>query len=160
MTALPLFVYLVLASDILLGDGVTIATSDAILGWHAKSPRDEIRPAFSTTPAGGPSNSGCLVITHDGREGLDGWFQKGFDVVGGESYRFHAARKAYNVANERRSLLVRILWHDAAGKMVSADVPESQAKELGHVPTAEPEHPVGQRRLAIRTGPQRSSGHR
>ena len=140
--SLPLFFYLLLASDSLQGDERTAAKSEAISGWVMKSPRDEIRPAFSTTPTGGPSNGGCLVITHDGREGLDGWFQKGFDVVGGESYRFHAARKAYNVTYSRRSLLVRILWHDAAGKMVSADVPESQAKELGHVPTAEPEHPV------------------
>lgn len=142
MTAALLFISQLLSFNLLQGDERSIAKSEAISGWTAKSPRDEIRPAFSTTSAGGPSNSGCLVITHDGREGLDGWFQKDFDVVGGESYRFHAARKAYNVTNARRSLLVRILWHDAAGKMVSADVPESQAKELGHVPTAEPEHPV------------------
>ena len=111
--SLLLFFYLLLASDSLQGDERTAAKSEAISGWTAKSPRDEIRPAFSSTPAGGPSNGGCLVITHDGREGLDGWFQKTFDVVGGESYRFQAARKADNVTNARQSLLVRILWHDA-----------------------------------------------
>ena len=111
-------------------------------GWSAVSPRDEIRPAFSFDPKGGANQSGSFVVTHDHREGLDGWFQKSFPVTGGEFYRFHAARKTDRVALPRRSALVRVLWQDAGGKMVSADVPELQAKELGHVPSAEPEHPV------------------
>lgn len=110
--------------------------------WVPKSPRDEIRPTFAIQRNGGPSHLGSLVITHDHREGLDGWFEKAFDVEAGQTYQFHAARKTKHVREARRSALVRILWQDSAGKMVQALVPESQANELGHIPTAEPEHPV------------------
>jgi predicted amidohydrolase len=82
------------------------------------------------------------VIRHDEREGLDGWFQKSFAVTGGEFYRFQAVRKLTDVAVPRRSALVRILWQNAEGEMVSADVPKQQVEEIGHVPTAEPEHPT------------------
>ena len=119
-------------------------TSDSPLpiGWVASSPRDEIRPEFSYEPNGGPTGSGCFVIEHDSREGLDGWFQKEFPVTGGEYVQFQALRKLASVAVPRRSALVRVLWKNDAGKMVSADVPDEQLKELGHVPSAEPEHPV------------------
>ena len=86
--------------------------------------------------------AGSLVITHDGREGLDGWYEKSFPVQGGEFYRFHAVRKMRNVNVPRQSALVRIRWQDEAGKMVPADVPAEQSKELGHVPSAEPEYPA------------------
>jgi hypothetical protein len=111
-------------------------------GWTAESPRDEIRPEFSFEPMGGPKHSGSFVIRHDERDGLDGWFQKSFAVAGSEFYRFQVSRKLTNVAVPRRSALVRILWQDAAGTMVSADVPKEQVREIGHVSSAEPEHPV------------------
>jgi predicted amidohydrolase len=111
-------------------------------GWQTASPRDELRPAFSFEAKGGPTGSGSLVVTHDQREGLDGWFQKTFEVSGGAYYRFHAVRQIRNVSVPRRSALVRVRWQDAAGKSVSADVPDRQRKELGHVPSAEPEFPA------------------
>ena len=111
-------------------------------GWTTNAPRDEIRPEFSCESQGGPKNAGSLIVTHDHRDGLDGWFGKSFAVSGGEFYRFHAVRKTGNVAVPRRSALVRVLWQDEAGNMVSADVPDQQVKDLGHVPSAEPEHPV------------------
>jgi len=111
-------------------------------GWHVVAPRDEIRPAFSFEPNGGPKHAGSLVVAHDHRDGLDGWFQKSFAVAGGEYYRFYAVRKTHNVSMPRRSALVRVLWRNEAGHMVSADVPDRQIKELGHVPSAEPEYPV------------------
>ena len=111
-------------------------------GWQAVSPRDEIRPAFSFEPAGGPAGSGSFTVTHDRRSGLDGWFQKTFSVEGGGCYRFHAVRKTTGVSVPRRSAMVRVLWQDEAGRKVSADVPEAQRKELGHVPSAEPDYPV------------------
>jgi predicted amidohydrolase len=113
-----------------------------LFGWSDHSPREEIRPDFSTNPTGGPKRTGCLVIRHDEREGLDGWFQKPFAVTGGEFYRFSAVRKLTDVAVPRRSALVRILWQDDRGAMVSADVPKHEIEELGHVPSAEPEHPT------------------
>jgi predicted amidohydrolase len=111
-------------------------------GWQTVAPRDEIRPVFSFEPRGGPKNAGSLVITHDHRDGLDGWFQKSFAVSGGDYYRFDAVRKTSSVAVPRRSVVVRVLWQDEAGRTVSADVPEQQIKELGHVPSAEPEYPT------------------
>ncbi len=115
---------------------------DSPSGWETVSPREEIRPAFAFDPKGGPKHAGSFVITHDQREGLDGWYQKTVPVTGGEFYRFHAVRKTTGVAVPRRSALVRVVWQDDAGKLVPADIPERQAKELGHVPTAEPEHPT------------------
>ncbi len=118
-------------------------TADAFpQGWTAKAPREEIRPAFSFEAKGGPSQTGSLVIRHDGREGLDGWFQKSFAVNGGDYYRFEAARKLTDVASPRRSALVRILWQNERGGMVSANVPQKQIEDTGNVPSAEPEHPA------------------
>ena len=111
-------------------------------GWQTVAPRDEIRPAFSFDPQGGPQKGGSFVVAHDSREGLDGWFQKTFAVAGGECYRFHVLRKTLNVSVPRRSAVVRVLWQDEAGRKVSADVPERQRKELGHVPSAEPDYPA------------------
>jgi hypothetical protein len=113
-------------------------------GWSAKAPRDEIRPAFSFEPKGGPTRAGSFVIEHDKRDGLDGWFQKSFAVTGGEFFRFQAVRKLTRVSVPRRSALVRILWQNEAGRMVSADVPEQQVVDIGHVPTmARPIHKAG-----------------
>jgi len=111
-------------------------------GWQTFAPRDEIRPKFSFEPRGGPKNAGSMVVTHDHRDGLDGWFQKPFAVGGGDYYYFHAVRKTHKVSVPRRSALVRVLWQDEAGHTVSADVPDRQVKELGHVPSAEPEYPM------------------
>jgi predicted amidohydrolase len=111
-------------------------------GWSARAPRDEIRPELAFNPQGGPERDGSFVIRHDERDGLDGWFQKSFPVTGGEFYRFQAVRKSTDVSVPRRSALVRVLWQNEAGKMVSADVPEKQVHEIGHVPSAEPEHPT------------------
>jgi predicted amidohydrolase len=111
-------------------------------GWSAKAPREEIRPEFSFEPKGGPKQAGSFVVRHDGREGLDGWFERSFEVSGGEFYRFQAVRKLTGVAVPRRSALVRIVWQNEAGKMVSADVAKAQLEEIGHAPSAEPEHPT------------------
>ncbi len=62
-------------------------------GWTARSPRDEIRPAFAYDPAGGPTRAGAFVITHDQRAGLQGWVEKEFPVTGGEWVRFRVVRR-------------------------------------------------------------------
>ena len=111
-------------------------------GWQAVAPRAEIRPAFSFELGGGTKGAGCFVITADQRDGLDGWFQKSFAVKGGDFYRFDAIRKTVGVAAPRRSALVRVLWQDEAGRTVSAAVPDPEVKELGHIPSAEPEYPT------------------
>ncbi|MGO8700268.1 MAG: carbon-nitrogen hydrolase family protein [Limisphaerales bacterium] len=111
-------------------------------GWKTAAPREELRPAFSFEPNGGPKQDGSFVIAHDQREGLDGWFQKSFSVTGGAYYRFAAVRLNRNVSAPRRSALARVLWRDEAGHTVPANVPDRQAQELGHVPSAEPDYPT------------------
>ena len=76
---------------------VSRADEEALGGWLTCAPRDEIRPAFSFDPAGGPKRAGSWVITHDRREGLSGWFQKAFAVTGGEYVCFHDLSVALDV---------------------------------------------------------------
>jgi len=61
-------------------------------GWLTVSPRDEIRPEFSFDSRDGPNHASGLVVTHDRRDGLDGWFHKSFAVSGGDYYRFQVVR--------------------------------------------------------------------
>ena len=139
------FLAFLLADAVAASESVeTNATKAGTLpaGWSMESPRDEIRPEFSFDPRGGPKHAGSFVIRHDERDGLDGWFQKSFHIVGGEFYQFQTLRKLTNVAVPRRSALVRILWQNEAGNMVSADMPPQQVDDIGHVPTAEPAHPT------------------
>ena len=105
-------------------------------GWSPESPRAEIRPEFSGDP------QGSLIITHDQREGLDGWFQKSFPVRGGDFYRFQVLRKISNIALPRRSCLVRISWQDEAGRMVYIDARPEHADPKLPIPSAEPEYPT------------------
>jgi predicted amidohydrolase len=111
-------------------------------GWEPVSQREEIRPAFSIDPRGGPRGGGAFVITAADSVGQHGWVQKSFPVSGGKFYRFEALRKTERVAVSRRSVVARIVWQDARGKAVPADVPASRQKEAGPVPLAEPEHPL------------------
>src|SRR3954454_13918344 len=85
-------------------------------GWTARSPRDEIRPAFEYRPGGGPEGRVGLVIQADRREGLMGWWEKAFPVRGGSYYEFRARRKVEGVKTPRRTTIARILWSDAQGR--------------------------------------------
>jgi predicted amidohydrolase len=111
-------------------------------GWTTVAPRDEIRPDFAFDPKGGAKTEGAFIITHDRREGLDGWFQHSFAVAGGEFYRVSAVRRTRDVAVPRHSALMRVIWKDDAGKAVPADAPAGV--EAGGRPlfSAEPEHPA------------------
>ena len=111
-------------------------------GWQAASPREEIRPSFSSDPKGGPRGDGSLVITADEREGLSGSWQKRFPVTGGQYYRFYAQRKAYNVKVPRRSTFARIVWQDDKGKPVPMSEPAVTGYLKGWAGTAEPEYPT------------------
>ncbi|HUR53363.1 MAG TPA: carbon-nitrogen hydrolase family protein [Gemmataceae bacterium] len=111
-------------------------------GWSAAAPRDEIRPAITHDPKGGPGGAGAFVITTDDGVGQHGWVRKSFPVTGGTTYRFQARRRTENVESPRRSAGARIVWLDKAGKQVPADVPPGREKEYVPVPSAEPEHPL------------------
>jgi len=131
------------------------ATND----WQTASPREEIKPAFSFAPRGGRSGTGALIIEHDSREGLDGYWTKTIPIKGGRYYRFEVYRKTTNVAVPRRSAMVRLLWQDDRhGKVLRDEAPlgprnssPSQLKPLvryvtnvlaGMKPMAEAEHPL------------------
>jgi predicted amidohydrolase len=105
-------------------------------GWTAESPREEIRPQFSS------GADDILIITHDPREGLDGWFQKSFEINGGAWQRFEVKRKISGVSNPRQSCLVRISWHDKDGKMVRIDDRPVNSDPKLPMPSAEPEYPT------------------
>lgn len=105
-------------------------------GWEPRTPRAELRPQFSSESAG------RFVIEHDRREGLSGWFQKSFPVEGGNFYRFSARRMIAGVPNPRQSCLVRVVWQDDAGRLVSLDAPTPGLDARLPLPSAEPEYPV------------------
>jgi predicted amidohydrolase len=102
--------------------------------WIPSSPREEIRPAFS-------QKGDHLIITADGRPGLDGHWTKTFPVEGGQFYKFSVRRKATHLDSQRRNTLVRIHWRGENGKLIKRDEPGAQAYEGAKAPNAEPEYP-------------------
>jgi predicted amidohydrolase len=111
-------------------------------GWSERSPREEIRPAFSYRPEGGPDRRGSFVIEADGREGLFGWWEKSVPVRGGMSYEFTARRKVEKVETPRRTTVARVLWRDEKGRPVLRDEPSRAGLHEGDRPRAEPEYPA------------------
>src|SRR5262245_55903930 len=92
-------------------------------GWQQKAPRDEIKPRFTYDPKGGLKQAGSFVLSADERDGLHGWWQKTFPIVGGKYYEFHAVRKTGNVEAPRRSAVARVVWQDDKGQAVYVDPP-------------------------------------
>lgn len=117
------------------------ATADAPDGWQAKSPRDEIRPAFSWRRKSTDSQSLTLTIEADAREGLFGWWEKTFPVKGGRTYRFAARRRAAGVEIPRRALVARVIWQNESGQRVHRDEPSWASYRPGERPRSEPEFP-------------------
>jgi len=115
--------------------------SESADGWKGDSPRDEIKPAFSFNPKGGPLRRGALVISANEREGLDGHWEKTFEAKGGQFYRFHAVRRTKNISVPRHSVLARIHWRDAQGRPIHHDAPGAHSYESNKPPIAEPEYP-------------------
>jgi len=116
--------------------------SDTPEGWQGVAARDEIKPAFRFNPKGGPRRTGSLVIRSDGRDGLDGHWEKTLPVEGGRWYRFRAVRRVHNVPVPRRSALARLLWRDQQGRPVRHDEPGAHSYAPGQPPLSEPEYPA------------------
>jgi predicted amidohydrolase len=108
---------------LLLLVGAICAAEKPPEGWTAEAPRPEIRPSFAYDPEGGHDRRGAFRIASDGREGLDGWWQKEFAVTGGRHYRFKAYWRGDNLDWPDQSSLVRILWRDEKGQRVLDDRP-------------------------------------
>jgi predicted amidohydrolase len=117
------------------------ASASALQGWTHASPREEIAPAFIAEPLGGRDGGPRLIIQADGREGLQGRWQKTFPVQGATCYRFAAYRRIERVPLPRRSVFARIVWQDEAGKSVPTEAPGPKDVLVGWRPTAEPEYP-------------------
>jgi predicted amidohydrolase len=120
-------------------------------GWSPAAPREEIAPAFSTDPAGGPGGAPALVIKADAREGLDGAWKRTFPVEGTKHYRFSALFHAANVSDARRSVVVKLDWRDAKDKQLPLDTPAVSHVLPGYRPMAETEFPAP-------AGPARADG--
>jgi predicted amidohydrolase len=110
--------------------------------WVSAAPRDEIRPDFAFDARGGPGGKGCLVISADRREGLDGWWTKTFPVTSGRHYRFMTHYRAEGVAVPRRSVVAEIHWRDAQGRKVPLDQPAVAGYLRGATAQAETEFPA------------------
>jgi predicted amidohydrolase len=133
---------LVITICLLSGTTASAAEDSAPNGWTTQAPRDEIRPKFAFDAKAGRDGKGAFVISHDQREGLDGWWTRSFPVKSGQYYRFHVARKLDGVALPRRSAVVRIVWQDENGKKVPRDTPVVNNFLKGTIARAEPEFPL------------------
>jgi predicted amidohydrolase len=130
--------------------GAAAPAREATGGWTAAAPRDEIRPEFAYDPEGGADGKGTMSIKADGREGLDGWWQKTFPVMGGKHYRFAARYQATGVAMPRRSIVAALHWRDGRGQHVPLDQPTVTNYLRGATAMAETEFPTA--RAADRQG--------
>ncbi len=111
--------------------------------WVARSPRDEIRPAFARVPPESGSEPQQLTITTDERAGLQGWWESQRPVEGGAYYRFTARVVSTGVPFPRRSVFPRIRWTDAAGRNVTRDEPVlGPFHQRGSPAAATPELPI------------------
>jgi len=113
-------------------------------GWSVVAPRDEIRPASSYRPDGGPNRKGSFVLEADGREGLMGCWVKTQPIAGAKHYRFSALRRTENVECPRRCGVARVIWQDERGRYVQHDEPSFASYRPGERPQAEPEYPRDQ----------------
>ena len=111
-------------------------------GWTTKTPRAEIAPEFAYIAKGGLKGQGSLTISADNQEGLFGWFEKTFEIKGGQYYRFSALQRTRGVKLPRRTAVVRILWRDANGNKVRHNEPTPASYATGTLPPAEPEYPA------------------
>jgi len=146
---------LILSGSLLLSTVRSLAAETAGIarapaGWRAAAPRDEIRPAFSFEPSGGPDSKGAFVIATDDRRGLAGDWAETVPVTGGHFYHFSVWRKTSGDPCPRRDSIVRILWLNARGRTpkphpiapVSYAPPESEFAQI------EPEYPTASDRIS------------
>jgi predicted amidohydrolase len=110
-------------------------------GWHASSPREEIRPEFHFDVKGGPNGASCYVIRTGPQEGQDGSWNRAFSIEGGRYYRFSALYQARAVDLPRRSIVAKLDWTDSQGRSVPLDEPTVANYLRGSTGMAETEFP-------------------
>ena len=109
--------------------------------WTSHSPREELRPAFSSSKEANPKDSDTLRIASDERNGLMGSWNKVVDVESGKHYRFSVWRKTSGLELVRREAIARLVWLDDQDKRVRRADPVHSSYRPGQRPVAEPEFP-------------------
>ena len=114
------------------------ATSPDAAAWQQWSPRDEIAPLFSLDPKAGRAGGTALKIAARQATDFGAWRNTLRDVRAGQVYRFVAWYRTAQIENDRRSVIARLQWLDAAGKAVKVSVrppeyPIDVAREKGWV---------------------------
>jgi predicted amidohydrolase len=123
--------------------GAEEPSSAASETWEVSFPREEIRPEAAQFT--GDDGSLRLVMSADGRAGLQGWFHRSFAVHGGEYRRFQVLRKTSGVEVPRLSAFARIVWQDEKGRTVHRDLPTvGKYQPPGSAVAATPEYPIEQ----------------
>ena len=120
----------------------SVDADDLTMGWTTYSPRDEIKPAFSFDPNGGPKQDGSFIIESGASDGQQGGWTKSFAVEGGKHYSFSVLRKMAGVENERRFGVARIQWRNKDGSHVHHAEPTSAPYAAGATVASEPEYPI------------------
>src|SRR5207248_10741974 len=115
----PLVLALGGAPGAVAADVFAAAPEGTPAGWRTGTPRDELRPQFSFDPEGGRSGQGGFEIACDARDGLLGFWTTTLPVVGGQVYRFSAFRKIDGIGLPRRSVVARLVWRDASGRLAT-----------------------------------------
>ncbi|HYZ87647.1 MAG TPA: carbon-nitrogen hydrolase family protein [Bryobacteraceae bacterium] len=85
-------------------------------GWIASASRPEVRPSFR-------HNAGTFVIQTDQRDGLDGFWERSFDVQGGTWYQVEALRRVTGSEWPQQSAPITLQWIGADGQRVVDDRP-------------------------------------
>lgn len=81
--------------------------------WEPYFQRPALSPEFSRSEEGS-----TLTLKSSGDFHCNGSWRRSFDVSGGKFYRLRAEFKTDDVQYPRRSVLMRIDWHDSDGKRV------------------------------------------
>jgi predicted amidohydrolase len=112
-----LFLGLALAGRAAVLPAGNLDTSD--VRWTATSPRDEIHPKCFADSSRHLSSAAALAISGNGNSlEYGGWARRVDGIVAGHYYRLTAHFHAESVENERRQVVARLDWLDAAGGRV------------------------------------------
>ena len=113
-----------------------LSWAEAGEGWELWAPREEVRPG------GEVRADGRLVLeTGEGLHWYGGW-RKLLPVTGGGHVRLTGRYRYKGVEVPRRSVVLRVLWQDAAGKAVNWEKAPGVGYRGDVPPRAEPEYPA------------------
>ena len=99
---------------------VSIATQaqQSTSEWKFESQRAEIAPAYAVDNQVTYEGKPTLTLKGDGKDYAAGYWYKVVSADPGAYYHFQTFFKSSQVDEPARSILARVIWHDAAGKIV------------------------------------------